>query len=208
MKELYGIMAHPRVYLFIQKALGADRLRTLCLQQAAIQPGERVLDLGCGPGQIVESLPRVDYVGFDTEDRYIRYARQHYGERGQFHGELFTERHARSMAPFDAVLLFGILHHADDGDAAELVRRAALSLKAGGRMVTLDPCYTDDQSAIARKVAQNDRGRFVRRAEGYRRLVDGHFSAVQETVVHNVCRIPSTELILRATAPRQRVNPA
>lgn len=201
---LYDLMAHPRVYLGIQNALGASRLRTICMEQfAKPQPGERVLDLGCGPGYILEYLPHVEYFGFDTEQRYIDYARKHYGARGRFHCEVFSEETAARMEQFDVILLMGLIHHIDDKSASSLLHLVSRSLKPHGRAVTLDPCFTDDQSRIARFVARSDRGRFVRTAEQYDSLAKPHFDGVSAVVMHNVCRIPSTERIMLLTLGRR-----
>ena len=44
-------------------------------QYLAVTAGERVLDLGCGPGDILSALPDCEYVGIDVEERYIEAAR-------------------------------------------------------------------------------------------------------------------------------------
>jgi len=195
-------LGHPTVYLWLQRTLGADRLRRLCLDRfAKLKPGERVLDLGCGPGYIRDFMPRVDYVGFDTEQRYIDYARKRYAGRGEFYCETFSQKHVDTIAAFDAVLLLGVLHHMDDATVSTLMGLLGRCLKPGGRVVTVDPCFTPDQSAIARYVAESDRGHYVRTAEGYNALVNCHYSHVSAEIFHNVCRIPSTERIMRLSEP-------
>ncbi len=47
--------------------------------------GDRILDIGCGPGDILDSPPPVDYYGFDLNDAYIRFARRKYSGRGKFY---------------------------------------------------------------------------------------------------------------------------
>ncbi len=65
--SLHKFLESPVVYIALQRALGSDRLRRICLDQfVKLRKGERVLDLGCGPGYILEYMPPVDYVGFDT----------------------------------------------------------------------------------------------------------------------------------------------
>jgi SAM-dependent methyltransferase len=44
----------------------------------------RVLDIGCGPGYMVEYLRGATYFGFDINSRYIAYAKK-YGGRGSFY---------------------------------------------------------------------------------------------------------------------------
>jgi hypothetical protein len=107
------------------------------------------------------------------------------------------------VAPFDAVMLFGLLHHLDDSLAGSLLGLLAEGLTPDGRMATIDPCLTPDQSLIARWVALSDRGRFVRGETAYRQLVSEQFAVVETKVLNNVCRIPSTELIMRVNRPRR-----
>jgi ubiquinone/menaquinone biosynthesis C-methylase UbiE len=41
-------------------------------------PGEKVLDIGCGPGKILEKLPTVDYLGFDINHKYVEAAQKRF----------------------------------------------------------------------------------------------------------------------------------
>ena len=98
-------------------------------------------------------------------------------------------------------MLLGIIHHMDDAEAEALFGLLAKCLAPNGRVVTLDPCFTSTQSRIARWVAEIDRGAFVRDEQAYRRLGGNQFAAVEARVVNNVCRLPSTELIMRLGSP-------
>ena len=40
-----------------------------------------ILDIGCGTGKILESLPAVDYYGYDISKKYINYAKKKYKSR-------------------------------------------------------------------------------------------------------------------------------
>jgi SAM-dependent methyltransferase len=205
---LHSLLRSPQLYIMVQRSLGADRVRRTCLDVfLKLRDGERVLDVGCGPAYILNYMPHVDYVGFDTEPRYIEYAMDRYSDRGRFFCGRFSQEHSTELAPFDAVILFGIIHHLDDGEAETLLGLLAGCLSADGRIVTLDPCYTSGQSRISRWVAASDRGRFVREEQAYRRLAAERFADVESKIVANTCRIPSTELIMRLGGPR-RLEPA
>jgi SAM-dependent methyltransferase len=200
---LHGFLRSPALYIGWQRILGADRLRRICLDQfMQLREGERVLDIGCGPGYVLGFMPLVDYVGFDIEPSYIAYAKQHYSHRGRFFCEHFSQAHVAGFAPFDAVMLFGIIHHLDDAFAENLLGLLAQCLAPNGRIVTLDPCFMPGQSRFSRWVAQADRGEFVRDQGGYRRLGAAQFATVETNPVSNVCRLPSTELIMRLCHPR------
>ena len=199
---LSAVLSSPVVYIFLQRLAGADRLRRLCLERYVhLMPGEKVLDIGCGPGYILDFMPAVFFVGFDTERRYIDYARRRYGNRGQFHCTKFTEEHVRRHGPFDAVMLMGVLHHLNDTESRNLLGLLSKCLSEKGRIVALDPCFADNQLRIARWVAEHDRGEFVRTSEGYADLFAGLLTCRESVVVSNICRIPSTEIIHVLTRP-------
>src|SRR6516165_6705376 len=114
-------LGNVRLYIALQKSIGADRIRYRCLEEAELKPGERLLDLGCGPAYYFGRLPEVDYVGFDTSEAYVAYARQHYGKRGDFRCESFTAQHIAQLGQFDVILLFGLLPHLAHAQCATLL---------------------------------------------------------------------------------------
>src|SRR3954469_11432428 len=98
------------------------------------QPGERVLDIGCGPGDALEYLPEVDYTGVDLSERYIEAARERWGDRGTFVCADVRDAEFEGKE-FDVVMSVGVLHHLDDAAARGLIDLAARRLAAGGRFV-------------------------------------------------------------------------
>ena len=205
---LHSVLRSPILYIGLQRMLAADRLRRICLDEfLRLREGERVLDIGCGPGYILDDMPRVDYVGFDTEPRYIEFAKERYSDRGRFFCEQFALEHVTRFAPFNAVMLFGVIHHLDDAAAENLLSLLTKCLAPDGRVATIDPCFVPGQSRVARWVAEFDRGRFVREEQGYRGLASEEFAEVEAKIFSNVCRIPSTELIMRLACPRQSKSP-
>jgi trans-aconitate methyltransferase len=98
----------------------------------APQPGERVLDLGCGTGHLTAQIAArgAEVVGIDSSLSMIAQARQNY-PRLKF--QLADARDFRFEAPFDALFSNAALHWVREAErVAESMARA---LKPGGRLV-------------------------------------------------------------------------
>src|SRR5438093_9359769 len=75
----------PFLYNVFQAAVGGNALRRRLIQNhARARPGDKVIDIGCGPAQALQSLPDVEYLGLDIDPDYIAFARRTYGDKGTF----------------------------------------------------------------------------------------------------------------------------
>lgn len=203
-KKLLGSVP---LYVGLQKAIGADRARYLCLDQLDIKPGDRVLDVGCGPAYYLDRLPEITYFGFDTSERYIAYAKKKWQGRGEFRCEIFAERHLAEVGQVDKVLLLGLLHHLDDAACRELLALTARALAPGGTVICLDTAFAPEQHPVARWTSKNDRGEHVRTGEAFIDLARGAFGEVTGEIV-NVTRVPTTLWLMRLSAPRVAASTA
>jgi trans-aconitate methyltransferase len=105
-------------------------LATPVLDLLAPQPGERILDIGCGDGVLTEKIARagVEVVGIDLSDELLAAARQ----RG-LDARSMDAQHLAFNSEFDAVFSNAALHWMKrPADVVAGVRRA---LKPGGRFV-------------------------------------------------------------------------
>lgn len=194
-----AILSIPIVYTGFQALLGAHAVRRALVDTAVrAAPGMCVLDVGCGPSEILDYMPGVRYWGFDISERYIAQARERFGSRGQFYCKLLTEGDLAQLPEFDIVLAIGLLHHLDDGVAQDLLRLALHALKPGGRLVTLDPCIHPGQSPIARWLIARDRGQNVRTQSGYASLAAMVFTDCRVEIRHKT-GIPYTHCIMECT---------
>jgi SAM-dependent methyltransferase len=197
-----SLLDRPRVYSLFRRLVGRDSARFVYAREhLRLEPGQRVLDLGCGPGDILQFLPAVDYVGYDVNPAYIERARKRFGSRGQFHSSAIEEDFNPGKG-FDAVIAHGVLHHLDDEAARALFRVARRALKPGGRLVTFDGCFAEGQSPLARLFLSLDRGRHVRTREGYERLARAEFDQVKSVLRDDLIRIPYTHIIMECGTGR------
>ncbi|NCZ87184.1 MAG: class I SAM-dependent methyltransferase, partial [Actinobacteria bacterium] len=73
-------------------------------------PKARILDVGCGPADVVSRLGDVNYLGIDHNPKYIETARTRFGSRAEFHCWDVTDTRLTALGEFDIVLMLGVLH--------------------------------------------------------------------------------------------------
>lgn len=194
------MLARPPIYRLFNAVIGANAARRTLVREF-IRPrcGDRVLDIGCGTGEMLPFMDGVSYVGFDMSAEYIDAARQRWRERATFICAGVGDRLPFEAGSFDLAIAVGVLHHLDDDEAIGLCRLADRALKRGGRLITYDGCYAEGQSRAARFVLSRDRGRNIRTPEAYKRIASTIFRGVRAAIRHDLLRIPYTHIIMECT---------
>lgn len=198
--KIKSLLVFPLLYESFIGLIGGFRARSIYAKDyIRARSGFRVLDIGCGPGQILEYMPPVDYIGFDMNQKYINSAIQKFKGRGLFICRKVGEMSVDKPGSFDLALATGVLHHLSDDEALELFKTAKQALKSGGRLVTLDGFFVPGQSKIARYVISNDRGQFIRTKDEYLKLASNVFCEIKADIRHDLLRVPYTHIILECT---------
>ncbi len=98
----------------------------------APQPGERILDLGCGTGHLTAKIAATGAIatGIDSDPSMIATAQQTYPN---LTFAIADARNFHSAAPVDAIFSNATLHWVKEPDA--VIRCIAAALKPGGRFV-------------------------------------------------------------------------
>lgn len=194
-----AVLSSPAVYSAFQNLMGAHQGRIRFVENfIRLSQGMTVLDVGCGPADILNYLPDVEYWGYDISEAYIKHAGERYGRRGKFHCQMLQKADLAQLPSFDIVLALGLLHHLDDQTATEFLQLAWQALKPGGRLLTVDPCLDPTQNAIARFLVKSDRGQNVRNKEGYAVLASSVFESPRVVVQHQKW-IPYTHCFMECT---------
>lgn len=201
----WRLLSLPGVYSRLQDGLAVRGARAqIASRYIRAREGNTVLDVGCGPADILRYLTRVRYVGIDLNREYLAAARERF--RDVQPDARFLEMDVRALTAdwahsFDLVLAQGLLHHFHDDQAAALLRTIGTLMKPTARLITVDPAFTAGQGVIARLLISNDRGRFVRALEGYDALARTVFSRVDLHVRDDLMRLPYTHLIMECSDP-------
>lgn len=128
----------------LRVTLREDEFKTALVRQAALAPGERVLDLGAGTGTLTLLLkraePRAEVVGVDGDPEVLARARAKAAEAGV--AIAFDEGMAYALpypeASFDRVVTSLVLHHLARDDKRRALREAWRVLRPGGELHVAD----------------------------------------------------------------------
>jgi SAM-dependent methyltransferase len=192
------------VYSAFQRTVGAGSSKPRFVREH-LRPkdGERILDVGCGPGELaglLDQVADVEYTGIDPNPDYIATAER------RFPGHEFrctsVEEADLPEAAFDAVAVMGVIHHLTDAQVEELMRLATHALVGSGRLVAIEPAFSPGQPRVARWLISRDRGAAVRSPEGYERLARPWFEQLDVTVRGDLLRVPYTHAVLECAGPR------
>jgi ubiquinone/menaquinone biosynthesis C-methylase UbiE len=120
------------------------RFKELLLEQAALEPGQRVLDLGCGTGtlaiQAKRLQPSAEVAGLDADPEMLARARRKADEAGV---ELELAEGYSTTLPypsesFDRVISTLFFHHLDPEPKRQSAREIARVLRPGGELHVAD----------------------------------------------------------------------
>ncbi len=102
----------------------------------------KILDIGCGSGEISRFFNNLDYIGIDVNPDYIEFARKIYKKNF----ELMNAQKLRfKKRYFDYVVIIGVLHHIDDKNCSLILNEITRVVKNNGKIIIIEDVNTQSK---------------------------------------------------------------
>lgn len=130
-------------YDLITRLMGMRDSYPKLIEQAELTDGQRVLDIGCGTGNVTiaakRARPGIDAVGSDPDPRALARARRKAtGLSGIRFEQVYAQRLPYGDGEFDRVLSSMMFHHLDGQAKAAAAQEVFRVLRPGGRLHLVD----------------------------------------------------------------------
>ena len=185
--QLYNLINNPIVYKIIQRLMSGTSFRNNIVKKNITKNNLKILDIGCGPAEILDHIPNCEYYGYDIDQRSIKYAKKKYHQRNyNFFCKKFNKSELKKLPKFDYIIFFGILHHLNNNEANKMLNLCKKKMKKKSKLLTEDPIFLDKQNIIARFLIAKDRGTNVRKKKDYMNLLKKHFKIIKPKITHQL----------------------
>ncbi len=130
------------VYDTVQRLFGVPALHRALIERAELRDDHRVLDVGCGTGNLLLALarrhPGVAATGIDPDERALARARRKLGARPVRLDRGFVEELPYPDGSFDRVLSTLMFHHLEDDAKDRMLAEVRRVLVPGGLLLLAD----------------------------------------------------------------------
>lgn len=197
-RRIQDILDVPSAYALFRRVCGLDQfLKDYVDNEIRPISGSRILDIGCGNGDLYKFLGDVDYVGIDSNSDCIARANSKFGTNAIFlHADL-ANFDITTLGTFDHVVGVGILYHINDEACEQLFSLIREALNENGRAITADPCFHPRQRLLNRLIVSIDRGQYVRNYDAYRDLAENAFTVYEMKLIDGLFPLPHSVALMK-----------
>ena len=170
----YNLLNNPRVYDPFLRYLGDhDIIQQVIRDELDLERKKRILDIGCGTGNVSRMFPKEHYTGIDSDKNYIDFARRKYDKDFICMSAVdlkFENDH------FDVIFTKDLFHHLADDLFSKVLAEMKRVLKPTGRVLILEICYQENNVSFYKKILNRfDRGKYIREFNVLREMLLVYF---------------------------------
>jgi ubiquinone/menaquinone biosynthesis C-methylase UbiE len=192
------LLSHSAAYRAAMALLGRRNSVDFIISKINIKSGQKILDIGCGPANVLSRLKNITYVGIDSNDRYISLAKKKYGTKGEFYYLSAGVLPNFENEKFDRILFLGVLHHLSDDEIIQMIPKVKSLLTETGRVITHDPVRLEKQKRVSKILMDFDRGKYIRDQQNYVKFFEEQFAHISTEVRTDSLRVPYSILFIEA----------
>lgn len=169
---IHSILNNPFIYNFIQYVFTHKKTMDFWDKLIGDVNNKTILDVGCGPGKDALLFLGSNYIGVDLSKEYIDEAKSKYSEYGTFYQLSIDDIETLEISNIDIIILKGVVHHLNDSQVLNFLKKIKDKMSEDGRIFTIDPVFTTKQNIISKQFISFDRGKDVRYNNEYDSLVE------------------------------------
>jgi SAM-dependent methyltransferase len=160
------------VWTAARRVINFGTYRDQVRRAAELRPGDRIVDVGCGTGEMAPIVPDgCQYLGVDLSPENISRATSWYGKPHRRFRVLDVTRERLPDGPYDVALMISVLHHMDDALAESILTQLAPQIR---RRVVLVDLLALEGNPFQRFLVSMDQGRFPRSLWQQKALLEKH----------------------------------
>jgi ubiquinone/menaquinone biosynthesis C-methylase UbiE len=134
----------------------------------------KVLDFGCGTGSSSYIFKDANYLGVDVDKERINFATK---ALPQYKFKVIEENILPvESESIDYICIFATLHHIDNKKISEYIKEFKRVLKAGGKIIGIEPVFSNNHKFNNWFMRIFDDGKYIRREEEYASLFGKYFA--------------------------------
>jgi len=172
-KLLIKFLSNPSISIILRKIveLNFRKQKQVIKKYFSVTESDKILDLGCGTGELSVFFPAQNYTGIDIDPKNIKYATSHY--KGKF---LVADGKDLPFPDnsFSKILVVGVFHHLSDTDSKEVINEIKRVLKPDGKFLVMEDTKT--KNPITTLMHRLDQGEYIRNKEDWHKLFSNEFS--------------------------------
>jgi SAM-dependent methyltransferase len=192
---IFNLLSHSFLYDLLQTVLGTYNYRKKITLNTIKNANSKVLDLGCGTANILNyiKIKHCNYFGIDFNKKYIKIAKKRF-PKANFATISIKDLDIKLFNSTDYVLLFAFIHHLNDSEVCNLLKKIKNSIKKNCEIITIDPVFVQNEIFVKKFLKKLDRGKFIRYDHQYKALFKKFFN-IKKSYVHKTLWPPCDNFI-------------